>query len=370
MADNKSMKKVFICLILFLMCFTPLSAPLYAEQAAGVIYQIYDENGLPLTEREDVEVGDKLIDKNFNEYEIYLVDESAELAKARYTKTYPRPNVTKTKVDASPISLAPKKIALYMTHNDESYIIGDGTESVYGAGGIHDIAKTIKSALNTYGVNVTLDETLHIPHNSSAYSRSNVTAKKLLEDKPDAIFDIHRDGASRQYYVTNVDGKERSKVRIVLGQSNPNSQANLEFAMYLLSVAEVECPWLFHDIYWGKGHYNQALSNKALLFEMGTHTIEKSYVEESAKELAKVINATLYKTTVDNNSGDLVIGGATSNPETPTVNDKLTEQPKSSPIWPAIVIPVTIVAGAIIVTLILFNKNKPVQKSKKASKKQ
>lgn len=348
------MKKLYVlcCFFLFLISFMPNSPTCNAEEI--LIYQIYDENEMPLTQREDVEVGDKFIDRNFNEYEIYLVDKTNQTAKARYNKTYEKPKITKNS-DVEPISSKPKRIALYMTHNDESYIIGDGTESVYGAGGIHDIAKTIKSELEKCGVQVVLDETLHIPHNSSAYSRSNATAKNLLTKSPDAIFDIHRDGTSRNYYVTNVNGQEKSKIRIVLGQSNPNSAENLKFAMYLMSVADVECPWLFHDIYWGKGHYNQALSNKALLFEMGTHTIEKEYVKDAAKQLAKVINATLYKTTVDN--GDLTIGESNTQNK-PTVNESLEESSSNLTI-----ILVCVAAGVVLITIaityeIITNKKK------------
>ncbi len=334
----------------------------YAE-SNGTIYQIIDEYGIELTQREDVEVGDKFIDRNFHEYEIYLVDETNGFARARYIQTYPRPNITKSNninQISSPVSH--KKIALYMTHNDESYIIGDGTESVYGAGGIHDVAKKLKSSLNQYGVDVTLDETLHIPHNSSAYSRSNLTAKNLLKNSPDAIFDIHRDGASRQFYLTKVNGKEHSKIRIVLGQSNANSAENLQFALYMLSVAEVECPWLFHDIYWGKGHYNQALSNKALLFEMGTHTIEKDYVLDSAYELANIINKTLYNTTVDENN-NLTIGGNSNNP---TVNEKFEETNGANSgvnILPIILIPSAIGLLAIGFSVFYFYK-KPKTKNK------
>ncbi len=353
------MKKLIVLFLISLLLFPAASVTTSAEEI-GVIYQIYDENSLPLTEREDVEIGDKFIDKNFNEYEVYLVDETTGEAKAKYTQTYPKPNIIK-KNGLEQISTKPKKIAMYMTHNDESYIIGDGTESVYGKGGIHDIARVLKTALNRYNISVTLDETLHIPHNSSAYTRSKETAQRLLKDSPDAIFDIHRDGASRSYYLTQVDGEEHSKVRIVLGQSNANSQKNLEFAMYLLSVAEVECPWLFKDIYWGKGHYNQALSNKAILFEMGTHTIEKSYVEESAKELAKVINATLYKTTVDENDNTLVIGGNQNNNQ--SVNEKLDENTVINPL-PVILIPSAIGVAAITFAIVIFYK-KTKQKRKK-----
>jgi len=94
---------------------------------------------------------------------------------------------------------------------------------------------------------------------------------------------------------------------------------------------------------------------------MGTHTIEKSYVEESAKELAKVINTTLYKTTVNEDNGDLTIGTPT---EQPSVNDKL-ESPTTFVAWPVIVFPSIIVLGSIALALCLSAKHrKPNKKNK------
>ena len=364
------MKKFIIlsCVILLLFAFIPTATTIvYADDDAEISYRIYDEDGAELTEKQNVEVGDKFIDRNFNEYEIYLVDELESVAKAKFIKTHERPKITK-KAAVSPISnkITDKKIALYMTHNDESYVTGDGTESIYGAGGIHDIAKTIAKSLSSNGVNVVLDETVHAPHNSSAYTRSAVTANRLMQENPDAIFDIHRDATSRAYYLTSVNGSPYSKVRIVLGQSNPNKDSNLQFALYMLSVAEVDYPWLFQDIYWGKGHYNQALSNKALLFEMGTHLIEKEYVEKSAKALANVFNATLYNTTVNEEEGRLTLGG---NVNEPTVNEHLeqasTESDKKNN-WLIIFIPTLIGAAAIGgASIYFYQTSKNPRKTKK-----
>ena len=78
------------------------------------------------------------------------------------------------------------------------------------------------------------------------------------------------------------------------GQINSSKVANLQFAMYLMSVAEEYCPWLFLDIYYAKGHYNQALTNKGLLFEMGTYLGEKELVLETVPQLANVIDKTLF----------------------------------------------------------------------------
>lgn len=272
-----------------------------------VHFMVYDEEDNFIFESVDVQTGDIYIDKNFNVYEVYLVDEVGQTAKARLTETIKKPHITRKLAERADSAQIAKKIGLYMTHNDESFVTGDGYDSIYGPGGIHDVARLLKKELSEKNINVTLDETLHIPHNSSAYSRSEATAKKLLQDN-NAIFDIHRDGVSRQYYAVNYDGKERCQIRITVGQANPDKAKNLQFALYLMSVAEATCPWLFSDIYYAKGHYNQGLSPKALLFECGTYLMEKDKVLESIPYLADVINTTLFNTTINEETGEITIG--------------------------------------------------------------
>lgn len=268
------------------------------------IYIVYDNFGNQIYEGNKIEIGDKIIDKKLNEYEIYLVDEATQIGYAEYNGRYEKPNINK---ESKGLYLSNnsinKSVGLYMTHNDESYTPTDGTSSVYGKGGIHDIANYLAQCFSKLNYNVYLDETLHLPHDSNAYSRSKSTATNLLNKNVDALFDIHRDGVARSVYVKNIDGKERCKVRIVVGQSNPNKDANLQFAMYLVSVAEEYCPWLFLDIYYAKGHYNQALTSKGLLFEMGTYLAEKELVLETVPYLANIVDKTLFSTVVeeDNN---------------------------------------------------------------------
>ena len=168
------------------------------------------------------------------------------------------------------------------------------------------LIKSLKIEFEKLGYEVFFDETLHLPHDSKAYSRSELTAKKLLAQNPDALFDIHRDGVSRSVYVKNVDGVERCKVRIVVGQANPNKEANLQFAMFLVSVSKEICPWLFLDIYYAKGHYNQELTSKGLLFEMGTYLAEKEIVLNSTPFLANVVDKTLFSTVVENENTLLI----------------------------------------------------------------
>lgn len=254
-------------------------------------FVVYDTEGNYLFERIEVTVGDEYIDKAFNSYEVISVDSDTHTGVAKFVGRYaPREPLRVVK----PIGEL-KKIGLYMSHNDESYVSGDGYDSVYGAGGIHDIAKRFSQHLQGKNVAITLDETLHIPHDTYAYSRSKNTANKIINSiQPDAIFDIHRDGTSRGFYVANVNGEERCMVRIVIGKSNPNMAVNRDFALSLMSTANDMCPWLFVDLFVGQGHYNQSLHNKALLFEMGSHLVEKDLVMRTTEELANVVYRTIY----------------------------------------------------------------------------
>ena len=56
------------------------------------------------------------------------------------------------------------KIAIYHSHNAESYVPSDGTDSIYGTGGIHDVGRAFKEALEKKGVNVLYSDQLHLTH--------------------------------------------------------------------------------------------------------------------------------------------------------------------------------------------------------------
>lgn len=371
----------FVLLLAFPFCVLSNVSISYAiDGQVNDSYIVYTTENEYLFEKSDVEVGDLILTKDFKQYEIERIDEENRIAYAKFIKDVERPNITKKpKSRASSMSKANqnKNISMYMTHNDESYKPSDGYDSIYGAGGIHDVAKKFKAELEKKGIKITLDETLHIPHNSSAYSRSGVTAKKLNDSSPDALFDIHRDGVARSYYLTKVNGQEASKVRIVVGKSNPNFQQNYDFATVVFAVGQELYPWLFSDIYCGKGHYNQALQNKALLFEMGTYLIEKDLVFTSMPYLADVVDTVLYGTTIDNNEEEIdtpnsvIIGGDPTS--APTVNDHFNNIAKSSSkayLYWLVPLLLTIVGGGSALVIIYFYGKNQTKTKKKVKKKE
>lgn len=320
------------------------------------IYSIYDENFNLLFERDEVEIGDSYMSNDFKYYEIIYLDKESHKGIAKFVRNVEKPKIEKSYLPA-PIKIEKRTICMYMTHNDESYVPSDGVDSVYGNGGIKDVALALKSELEKNMINVYLDDTLHIPHDSQAYSRSLKTAKNLISKySPDAIFDIHRDGASRKYYVSNINGKEHGRVRIVVGKANPNMKLNEEFATYLMAVGNELYPWLFTDIYYARGHYNQELSSKAILFEMGSHLCEKELLLSSMKELSEVITTSLYNTTINNSSGELTINGI-EDKENKVINKVLESKENSKSELFAISIVIILSAGVCVSTFFVFYKN-------------
>lgn len=291
------MKKLLIFLLLLSSTILPQkTSPSNALEQINesLVYIIYDEQNNYLFERQNVIVGDEYISRDLNQYIVYEVNSKTQTGKAKFVKSLKAPKIKKT---PSPIkSFSKPKIGLYMTHNDESYITGDGYDSIYGKGGIHDIANQLKNCLEENGNEVFLNETLHIPHDTKAYLRSEKTAISLIENySVDFLYDIHRDGASRKTYVTKVGNEDFCKVRIVVGKANTNFDDVKNYALYMVSISELIHPMLFLDIYLANGNYNQYLTNNSLLFEMGSHLVEKNLVIKTIPKLAEVITETNKK---------------------------------------------------------------------------
>ncbi|HHY48028.1 MAG TPA: stage II sporulation protein P [Firmicutes bacterium] len=185
-------------------------------------------------------------------------------------------------------------IATYHTHSDESYIPTDGAEAIEPRGGIYKVGATLTTALERYGVNVHHSYAVHLPHDGAAYERSRRTAVQLLKNGPDAIFDIHRDAAPLEQYATTLDGKPGARVMIVVGRENPNMSANEQFAWAIKNVADREFPGLIRGIFYGAGGYNQDLSPRALLFEVGSQENSRYAAERSIATLTGALPRLLY----------------------------------------------------------------------------
>lgn len=345
----------------------------YASAAASqtednsyyTVYDYADKTTVVLTRGGEVDEGDLYLSADNKLYQICRVNSAQRTAYAKYIKDekLPEYNVRSTYKDNSAgtqsltsslgtniysaqafmvtssykqiggVTLnyasakVSKKVGVYHTHNDESYFNPDGTDSVYAAGGIHDVGKALVNNFTKLGVQVDYNTSLHLPHNSGAYTRSQTTAKKLIDNGAAAIFDIHRDSTPRSEYYTKVNGVEMSKVRMVVGSGNANFAENKNFAYSIKAYADKVYPNFIKDIYMGKGNYNQQLSNLAMLFEFGSENIEKELAVASTQPLSKILDivvfgsdnassASLKDVDLTNGSGQLNVITGLSNTDT------------------------------------------------------
>lgn len=292
------------------------------------VYDVDDKSKIIFVRGDRVFDGDFYISGDNFLYEIVEVNDAQKMAYAKLigAETMPEYNIKPRDNQVVSVGARAKKIGMYHTHNDECYTPTDGTDSVYGKGGVYDVGAKLKEKFNSLGIDVDYSENLHLPHNSGAYTRSQVTASNLIQKGGlDGIFDIHRDSTPAKEYKTTVNGKAMSKVRMVVGSGNQNYAENKEFAKSIKAYADKAYPGLIKDIYMGKGNYNQQLTPRAMLFEMGCDNLDKSLVLASCEPLAKTVDVVLYGSKrasekslndielASDNGGSLVLTGLADN---------------------------------------------------------
>lgn len=304
------MKKLIcvLTLMLALMLALPVTARAEAAQSVSTqapeadadenVWTIYDENGQYLTSIYGrVYLDDEYISSDNRLYRIIEVDDSKRTAVAQYIgqESLIEPD---NEAVATVAQESKRLIGIYSTHSDESYIPTDGAESKEKDAGIYDVDEALKKALEERGIEVELDTTTHLPHDAGAYRRSRSTAARLLKSQPAALLDIHRDGIpDPDEYVQKIEDEDATKVRLLVGKSNPNADANRKFAKQIKAAADEMYPDLIKDIYIGKGDYNQELAPRAILLEFGTHTIKKERAIKSTAYMADVLERVLFGST-------------------------------------------------------------------------
>ncbi len=306
------MTRVALCLALIL-CFgwpPAAAAPYSGPELTGGYMTVIDENGrVLLMTGLPVVVGDGYIDEDNRLYEVRAVE--GTLARARFVRNETphaaeqaaHPVQAQVPPPASPGGAAPEPaktepaspsplqqlVAVYYTHNDESYIPTDGKPTIGGNGGIFSVGGAFSRRLAELGYAVENDQTRHDPHDANAYHRSRRTFKRLLEKKPAALFDIHRDSAPLEAYKLTIYGQPAAKLLLVVGRQNQNRETTLNYAKKIKAAADSKYKGLIRGIFIAHGNYNQDLNPRAMLIEVGTQYNSREEAERSATLFADVV---------------------------------------------------------------------------------
>lgn len=267
-------------------------------------YTLVDPEGKTLLETgRVVYTQDQYLTEDNKLYEVVRVDEANKLAYAELVEEVELELVSwgdlRTSLGLSPITAVEGeerrgKIAVYHTHNAESYVPTDGTDSINGKGGIHRVGSTFVKALAALGIDVDYSEQLHLPHDRGAYRRSRETALDLLSKRPDAIFDVHRDAAPQGAYALQLKDQWITSIQFVVGRQNQNLGVNRKYAQSLKKIADDLYPGLVKGIFFGRGSYNQDLTPLNLLLEVGAHTNSRGAAEGGISLFAEVVDFYFY----------------------------------------------------------------------------
>lgn len=181
-------------------------------------------------------------------------------------------------------------VGIYHTHGAESYVPTDGTDAIDEGGGILHVGDVLARALENKGFTVNHIREPHTPHDAGAYQRSRRTAEELITEGDQLIFDVHRDAVPPEEYEEQVEGKDVTRILLVVGQQNQNADNNRNFAVNLKEIADEEHPGLIKGILGAQGNYNQDLTPQAMLLEVGAHRNNREDAERAVALFADVVD--------------------------------------------------------------------------------
>ncbi len=215
------------------------------------------------------------------------------------------------------------KILIYHTHNTEAYTqtdkysyvesgdwrTNDVTRSVIAVG--DELARILRE---DYGIEVIHDTTEHEPPLiTTAYSRSLITMEyyKQLYPSLEMYIDLHRDayeinGVNTDYAV--IDGVQVARMMFVVGTGKgatgngseplPDFESNYALAVNLTETLLSYNDHLMRKVRVKSGRYNQHVSNKCILVEVGhnANTLEEAlaampYLARAIAEVAGITSS-------------------------------------------------------------------------------
>lgn len=212
------------------------------------------------------------------------------------------------------------RILIYHTHATEAYLptetatytessswrTEEKDKSVIAVG-----AKLAEILQQTYGIAVVHDTTDHEPPKlSTAYSRSETTMKAYQKKYPslELYIDVHRDAYGNDVTVPTdfltLDGAEVARLMFVVGTGQgatgtgfdemPQYESNLALAEQITSLLNGVDSRLARDVRVKTGRYNQHISDRCLLVEVGhnANTLEQALaaVPYLAQAIAQVLD--------------------------------------------------------------------------------
>ncbi len=207
-------------------------------------------------------------------------------------------NLSLTALNSTNPTINNPLIAIYNTHNAESYRASQGKAKFEGEnGGVEQVAAVLAACLtDDYGIPVVRSTTIHdYPDFALSYGNSEKTLKKMLAENPSVLvaLDIHRDAGLASSPAVEIAGRKAAQILIIVGSDtrleHPKWHQNEAFAQRLQDKMDKLYPGLCRGIRVQEGRYNQHLLPRSLLLEIGSDNNTLAEAEYSARLIAKIL---------------------------------------------------------------------------------
>ena len=194
-------------------------------------------------------------------------------------------------------------VYIYNSHQTESYR-SDFAESFNINNTVYLASHILKEYLEDLGISVIVEENSIVDvlntngwKYGSSYKASRILLEQAKKDNPSLNFfiDLHRDAASYERTMVEIDGKKYAKIMFVVGLKHDNYGPNLELANNLNERIKNFNPDLTRGVLQknnsgANGIYNQDFDSNTILIEVGG---QYNYIEEVNNTL-KVFANILY----------------------------------------------------------------------------
>lgn len=196
----------------------------------------------------------------------------------------------------------PPTVYIYSTHETEGY--QDKYLEIYNIKPtVKTISYVLQDYLNDYGINTIVEdksitEILRMNNWSYKYSyeASRIAIKDTINNNKTLklIIDLHRDSSNLSKTLLETDTNKYARILFVIGKENKNYQENLKISETLNNLLNQEIPNITRGIITKEGAgvngiYNQDLSNKSILIELGGQYNEIEELNNTLQILSKVI---------------------------------------------------------------------------------
>ncbi|MCY6371834.1 stage II sporulation protein P [Clostridium ganghwense] len=188
------------------------------------------------------------------------------------------------------------EILIYHTHTCESYK-PNGINTMDKTQNVCAVGEELKKELEEkYGISVVHDTTVHdAAAYAKSYDRSGVTLDKYMKKYGDfkLIIDLHRDSVENKKAVTaNINNENVARFMFVMARKNPHFNKNMQIVNKMINISNKLYPSLCKGTFYynyGRKFFNQAVSNNAVLLEVGSHINTIDEAKASSKYLARII---------------------------------------------------------------------------------